>query len=58
MTKQCKATIQFGDDHGDNHCTFHCQREEGHKGKHQEKSILYDQFPYTLEWMGTIGEGR
>ena len=25
--KTCDATIQFGDDHGDNFATFHCQEE-------------------------------
>ena len=49
MTK-CKSTMEFGDDYGDNSTTFHCQLEEGHKGKHQEKGNLYGRQDYLLEW--------
>ncbi|MBE3128793.1 MAG: hypothetical protein IMZ60_03840 [Actinobacteria bacterium] len=46
----CKATIEFGDDFGDNETTFHCKLLEGHKGKHQEKGNMYDKQVYNLEW--------
>ena len=47
--KKCKSTMEFGDDHGDNTTTFHCQLEKGHKGKHKEEGDM-DGKPYTLEW--------
>ena len=55
MTK-CKAIIEFADDYGDNHSTFHCQLEEGHEGLHSEKGVMgyEDNMPYTLTWEGTI----
>jgi len=49
---KCKATIEFGDDFGDNTCTFHCELEKGHKGLHKETGTQYG-VPYTLTW-GTI----
>ena len=53
MTK-CKSKIEFGDDFGDNECTFHCQLEKGHTGKHQEKGVATDWQPprpaYKLTW--------
>ena len=49
MEKKCKSKIEFGDDFGDNSTTFHCQLKEGHKGKHQEKALLYKD-KYTLVW--------
>lgn len=48
--KTCKAIMEFGDDFGDNSCTFHCQLEEGHPGKHREEGAMYDKHPYCLEW--------
>ena len=51
---KCNVTIEFGDDFGDNHTTFHCRLEKGHKGKHREKGDMsYDNkltHPYILEW--------
>lgn len=57
--KKCKSTMEFGDDHGDNSTTFHCQLEKGHKGKHKEEGDI-DGKPYTLEWdmKQTIKKGR
>lgn len=51
--KRCKATIKFGDDFGDNSCTFHCQLEAGHEGSHKEAGDMgYGvlPMPYTLTW--------
>ena len=48
--KKCKALIIFGDDYGDNTCTFHCQLPEGHEGPHQEKGEMYGKYPYCLMW--------
>ncbi len=49
----CPATIQFGDDFGDNGTTFHCQLEEGHKEEeHEEKGNMGGEsspIPYTLK---------
>ena len=49
----CEATIVFGDDHGDNDCTFHCKLEPHHIGKHAEFGDQYDK-PYRLEWEDKI----
>jgi len=54
MTK-CSAIIQFGDDYGDNHCTFHCQLDEGHSDEHLEIGNMYG-VPYRLEWVGDMTE--
>lgn len=48
MTK-CKGKIEFGDDYGDNHTTFHCQLESGHGGDHKESGDLYG-YNYVLTW--------
>ncbi len=56
---KCDATIEFGDDYGDNHSTFHCQLEQGHEGPHQEKGDMgWEKYkmPYTLTWDGTHEE--
>lgn len=52
----CNASIAFGDDYGDNSCTFHCQLEEGHTEKpggspHKEGGELYGQ-GYIVVWVG------
>ena len=47
--EKCKATIAFGDDFGDNECTFRCKLEKGHSGKHKVDGWLYGQ-KYILEW--------
>ena len=38
--KTCSAAFKFGDDYGDNPCTFHCQRVNRHAGKHSESGVL------------------
>jgi hypothetical protein len=50
---ECKATIEFGDDYGDNHTTFHCQLEKGHTGNHVERGKMYGRQPYVLMWSET-----
>ena len=55
----CNATIEFGDDNGDNVTTFHCQLEENHEGKHKESGDMgYSvmDFPYDLYWQGSTKE--
>ena len=58
MTRTCGARIEFGDDRGDNSCTFKCQRERDHAGPHREsgaqdaftaRSHAY-KIPYSLVW--------
>ncbi len=49
-TKICKSEIRFGDDFGDNPCTFHCELRKGHKGKHQETGRMYNQQRYKVVW--------
>ena len=49
---KCNAVMPFGDDHGDNTCSFRCMLEKGHEGKHKEWANLYNKYPYTLEWEG------
>jgi hypothetical protein len=62
IKKLCNSTIQFGDDYGDNHCTFHCQLEEGHSGSHIEIGNMFylpeEDYPYKLEWNGDMTEMR
>lgn len=51
MTKsKCKAIMTFGDDFGDNSCTFRCELEDGHDGSHRESGSMYNEFPYTVAW--------
>jgi hypothetical protein len=47
---KCQAIMIFGDDHGDNECTFRCELEEDHKGSHRESGSMRSTFPYTLQW--------
>ena len=47
--EKCKETMKFGDDYGDNDCTFHCQLEKDHEGNHRETGNLYGE-EYVLEW--------
>lgn len=35
-TRKCKATLEIGDDYGDNYALMRCQLARGHKGRHQE----------------------
>ncbi len=56
---KCKATIEFGDDYGDNNTTFHCQLEAKHSGTHKETGDMgYGAvpMPYTLTWEGSVKE--
>lgn len=50
----CGATIEFGDDYGDNCCTCICRLPKGHKGNHTEKGNVSPKIgyikPYILEW--------
>lgn len=53
---KCPATIEFGDDFGDNTTTFHCQLTAGHEGSHYEEGDMgYEETPcpYKLSWEGT-----
>lgn len=54
---KCSAIIEFGDDYGDNTCTFRCQLNEGHSDKHREIGNMgygpEEQIPYVLEWEGS-----
>jgi hypothetical protein len=56
MTDKCKSTVVFGDDHGDNCCTFHCELEEGHEGDHRETGTRSEAWPYDLTWKGDMTE--
>ena len=53
---RCKAIMVFGDDHGDNECTFRCELEEGHTGAHRECGSMHNAFPYTLQWTEDMRE--
>lgn len=46
----CGATIQFGDDFGDNPCTMVCKLPSGHEGKHKEVGNLSGNRPYEVTW--------
>lgn len=37
---KCPATLEIGDDYGDNYATMHCDQPEGHDGPHSE--IFFD----------------
>ena len=50
IENKCESIMQFGDDFGDNHCTFHCQLEKNHQGKHREEGVMYEEYPYVVEW--------
>lgn len=56
MRKQpCGVEIKFGDNFGDNECTFYCQLEKEHKGKHIETGNMghgTKKIPYKLAWDG------
>lgn len=47
--KVCNAEMIFGDDYGDNPCTFRCGLPAGHSGPHEEKGTLYGK-RYILKW--------
>lgn len=46
---RCNDPIAFGDDHGDNDCTFHCQLRAGHPGAHLEEGSMEGR-KYWLTW--------
>ena len=46
----CNATIEFGDDFGDNTTTFHCNLPYGHSGEHKEIGDMYGK-RYELKWV-------
>ena len=55
----CEATIEFGDDWGDNITTFHCKKEPGHVGFHAESGDMgygVMDHPYALTWEGSTNE--
>ena len=52
--EKCGAIIQFGDDFGDNHTTFHCMLDKNHTEKHKESGSMYDKYPYVVEWEGDM----
>ena len=57
--ERCKASIVFGDGHGDNDTTFHCQLDIGHEGKHEETGDMgygIIKLPYSLTWEGSEEE--
>jgi len=49
---KCRATIEFGDDFGDNSTTFHCRLEKGHNSNHKETGNLYGT-SYSISWSKT-----
>ena len=46
--KQCEASIMFLNDFGTK-IVFRCEKEQGHKGKHQHSGITYDS-KFVLTW--------
>jgi len=46
---RCGETMSFGDDFGDNNCTFFCQLRRGHAGAHLEVGELHGQH-YDVTW--------
>ena len=45
--KQCEASIMFLNDSG--RIVFKCEREQGHRGKHQYSGVTYDS-KFVLIW--------
>ena len=45
--KQCEASIMFLNDSG--RIVFKCERERGHKGRHQYSGVTYDS-KFVLTW--------
>ena len=46
--KQCEASIMFLNDFG-MRIVFKCEREKGHRGKHQYSGVTYDS-KFVLTW--------
>ena len=54
--KQCEASIIFSDDSGTG-VIFKCEKEQGHRGKHQNSGVTYDsKFVLTWEAFATVKE--
>ena len=45
--KQCEASIMFLNDSG--RIVFKCEKEQGHRGKHQYSGVTYDS-KFVLIW--------
>ena len=45
--KQCEASIMFLNDSG--RIVFKCEREQGHRGRHQYSGVTYDS-KFVLIW--------
>ncbi len=54
--KICDSEIAFGDDFGDNSCTFHCQLPANHEGKHKESGNMYGLQKYEVFWEDVVKE--
>ena len=53
--KQCEAIITFLNDSG--RIVFKCERERGHKGKHQNSGITFNsEFVLTWETLDVVKE--
>ena len=46
--KQCQASIIFSNDFG-MEIVFKCEKEQGHRGKHQYSGVTYDS-KFVLTW--------
>ena len=46
--KQCEASIMFLNDSG-RRIVFKCEREQGHKGKHQYSGVTFNS-EFVLTW--------
>jgi hypothetical protein len=50
----CKATLEIGDDFGDNHATMHCQLPTNHRARpHQETYTTISGYRVTVQWEKT-----
>lgn len=48
---KCNARLELGDDYGDNSCTFLCELNPDHQGRHKESCSRF-----TMEWEGNDAE--
>lgn len=46
---ECGKKIEFGDDFGDNSCTFICRKKKNHIGEHKETGNCNNK-NYELKW--------
>ena len=51
---KCENKIAFGDDFGDNVCTFVCGLGVGHSGRHQEVGTLHGK-TFEVAWSDKSG---